>query len=126
MFVISASLHAPSLSTLRSSIIYSFNDIVYRFNWWRLLTSKIAFLDVKDLVCCSLLFHFFRVFERRYGSRKYAVSNEFHSAKSFLTYFYPQSYLLSNLVVSSLLEVGIVYSLRYFGDVSINVLPSGP
>jgi hypothetical protein len=45
----------------------------YYFQVWRLITSKVAFLDTKDLICGALLIYYFRIFERKYGSTKFAV-----------------------------------------------------
>ena len=44
------------------------------FQYWRLLTSKMAFLDIKDIALCAMLIYNFRFLERRFGSRKYVVS----------------------------------------------------
>ena len=44
------------------------------FQIWRLITAKLAFLDLKDLFLCSVLLYYFRIFERRFGSRKFVVS----------------------------------------------------
>jgi len=38
------------------------------------ITSKLAFLDLKDLFVCSVLIYYFRMFEKRFGSRKFCVS----------------------------------------------------
>ena len=44
------------------------------FQFWKVFAAKVAFLDIKDLFVCSLLLYYFRVFERRFGSRKFCVS----------------------------------------------------
>jgi hypothetical protein len=41
---------------------------------WRLICGRIICLDLKDAFCSGLLIYNFRIFERRYGSRKFAVS----------------------------------------------------
>lgn len=41
---------------------------------WRLLCGRLVCLDVKDAFCSSLLIYNFRIFERRFGTRKFAVS----------------------------------------------------
>lgn len=41
---------------------------------WRLFCGRLVCLDVKDAFCSSLLIYNFRVFERRFGTRKFAVS----------------------------------------------------
>jgi hypothetical protein len=38
-----------------------------------LLTSRLAFLDLKDVALCTMLIYNFRFLERRFGSRKYVV-----------------------------------------------------
>ena len=54
---------------------------------WRLLTSKLAFMDTKDAIIAGALIYHFRVFERRFGSKKFT------------------SVLLSTLFISTLVEV---------------------
>jgi hypothetical protein len=63
---------------------------------------------MKDMFCGCLLLYYFRVFERRFGSRKFA------------------SYLMVNCVVATFLELSTVYFLRSFNGVTIDTLPSGP
>lgn len=41
---------------------------------WRLLCGRLVCLDVKDSFCSGMLIYNFRIFERRFGSRKFAVS----------------------------------------------------
>lgn len=41
---------------------------------WRFLWGRLVCLDVKDAFCSSLLIYNFRIFERRFGTRKFAVS----------------------------------------------------
>lgn len=41
---------------------------------WRFLCGRLVCLDVKDAFCSSLLIYNFRIFERRFGTRKFAVS----------------------------------------------------
>lgn len=108
MFVTTCALHAPVFNHMRSAAIYSFQDIINHRNWWRLFTSKLVFLDIKDLICSCLLLYYFRVFERRMGSRRYA------------------SHLLSSLILSSILEVGLIFSIEWYTGVVVNFLPSGP
>lgn len=43
---------------------------------WSLLFGRLVCLDVKDSFCSALLIYNFRIFERRFGSRKFAVSTE--------------------------------------------------
>ncbi|PVD18531.1 hypothetical protein C0Q70_21080 [Pomacea canaliculata] len=75
--------------------------------FWRLLTSKIAFLDVKDIALCSMLIYNFRFLERRFGSRKFV------------------SYLIATSVLSTALELAVLVICHQF-DVSFGTMPSGP
>ncbi|KAG7279920.1 hypothetical protein CRUP_021553 [Coryphaenoides rupestris] len=40
---------------------------------WRWACGRLVCLDLKDTFCCSLLIYNFRIFERRFGTRKFAV-----------------------------------------------------
>ncbi|XP_060073044.1 ubiquitin-associated domain-containing protein 2-like [Ylistrum balloti] len=91
----------------RHLFLYSQAAIVERHQFWRLLTSKLAYLDIKDLFVCSLLIYYFRVFERRYGSHKFA------------------SYMLATFVVGTGLEMAAAFFLRWLGF-KYELLPSGP
>ena len=53
-------------------IIDYFADSLNKGEIWRLWTSKCAFLDTKDAIFCMILLYQFRIFERRFGSRKFA------------------------------------------------------
>lgn len=44
------------------------------FQIWRFLLCRCTFLDPRDALCAAILIYHFRIFERRYGSLKYAVS----------------------------------------------------
>ncbi|KAK3589938.1 hypothetical protein CHS0354_034958 [Potamilus streckersoni] len=86
--------------------VYNHSDVFSRFQIWRIFTSKLAFLDLKDLFICSLLIYYFRVFERRFGSRKYA------------------SYLLANCTLSTALEYLVIFICRTW-EISLRPFPSG-
>ena len=45
-----------------------------RVQVWRFFCGRLVCLDVKDAFCSSLLIYNFRIFERRFGTRKFAVS----------------------------------------------------
>lgn len=47
-------------------------DVVNKGEWWRLWSSKLVFLDTKDAVLALILCYKFRLFERRWGSRRFA------------------------------------------------------
>ncbi|ESP04824.1 hypothetical protein LOTGIDRAFT_109671, partial [Lottia gigantea] len=91
----------------RQYFIYTSDQIFQKQQLWRLITSKLVFLDVKDLFICSLLIYYFRIFERRFGSRKYA------------------SYLLSTGFLATLLELLCLYVCQLL-ETDITSLPSGP
>lgn len=107
VFLTSCALNTPILAQVRHYIVYDVSDIVDKGEFWRLVTSKVCFLDTKDLVCGSLLIYYFRIFERRYGSRKFA------------------SFLLAASAVATLLEFASIYTLRHF-EVPLSAFPSGP
>lgn len=48
--------------------------LVSHLQVWRFLCGRLVCLDVKDAFCSSLLIYNFRIFERRFGTRKFAVS----------------------------------------------------
>uniref|UniRef100_A0A8P0PB90 UBA domain containing 2 n=1 Tax=Canis lupus familiaris TaxID=9615 RepID=A0A8P0PB90_CANLF len=75
---------------------------------WRLICGRIICLDLKDTFCSSLLIYNFRIFERRYGSRKFA------------------SFLLGSWVLSALVDLILVEAMWYFfGIATAGNLPSG-
>ncbi|XP_042661790.1 ubiquitin-associated domain-containing protein 2 isoform X2 [Tyto alba] len=51
---------------------YNLQAIKEDFQIWRLLCGRTICLDLKDTFCSSLLIYNFRIFERRYGSRKFS------------------------------------------------------
>ncbi|XP_054168501.1 ubiquitin-associated domain-containing protein 2-like [Oppia nitens] len=104
----SSALNVPIVYSYRHLFICNINDIVFRHKLWQILISKICMPDVKDLVCGSLLLYYLRVFERRYGSNKYA------------------SYLLSCFTVSLFLEISMVFTLNAFNIIKNPNLMSGP
>ncbi|CAH8503679.1 unnamed protein product [Schistosoma curassoni] len=53
---------------------YNLDDIFENGSIWRLALCQLPFLSTKDLVCGGLLLYYFRIFERRYGSRKFLAS----------------------------------------------------
>ena len=77
---------------------------------WRLFTSRAAFLDTKDLICGALLIYYFRIFERRLGSAKFA------------------SQLLACSLLSLLIEIVTVLLIQSvgFGVYHNGHLPPGP
>ncbi|XP_067143588.1 ubiquitin-associated domain-containing protein 2-like isoform X1 [Centruroides vittatus] len=107
MFLTSCALNVPLLAHVKQYVIYSIPNIFEQYEVWRIITSKLTFLDTKDLVCGTLLIYYFRIFERRYGSHKFC------------------SYLLAVCTVATVLELTTVYALRQL-DIYISYLPTGP
>ncbi|XP_052520390.1 ubiquitin-associated domain-containing protein 2 isoform X3 [Tympanuchus pallidicinctus] len=52
--------------------VYNLQAIKEDFQIWRLVCGRVICLDLKDTFCSSLLIYNFRIFERRYGSRKFS------------------------------------------------------
>lgn len=71
------------------------------------LASRFVYLDPKDILCSSILFYQFRIFERRYGSAKF------------------MNYILGTLSLSMLFELLAICILEFF-DVHIGFMPTGP
>uniref|UniRef100_A0ABI7Z1F9 UBA domain-containing protein n=1 Tax=Felis catus TaxID=9685 RepID=A0ABI7Z1F9_FELCA len=87
---------------------YDLQAIKDDFQIWRLICGRIICLDLKDTFCSSLLIYNFRIFERRYGSRKFA------------------SFLLGSWVLSALVDFILVEAVWYsFGIAAAGNLPSG-
>ncbi|XP_076401713.1 ubiquitin-associated domain-containing protein 2 isoform X4 [Peromyscus maniculatus bairdii] len=87
---------------------YDLHAVKSDFQVWRLICGRIVCLDLKDTFCSSLLIYNFRIFERRYGSRKFA------------------SFLLGSWVLSALFDLILVEAVQYLVGVTVaNNLPSG-
>ncbi|XP_037656570.1 ubiquitin-associated domain-containing protein 2 isoform X3 [Choloepus didactylus] len=87
---------------------YDLQAVKNDFQIWRLMCGRIICLDLKDTFCSSLLIYNFRIFERRYGSRKFA------------------SFLLGSWVLSALFDFILVEAMQYsFGIAAASNLPSG-
>ncbi|XP_045884222.1 ubiquitin-associated domain-containing protein 2 isoform X2 [Meles meles] len=88
--------------------VYDLQAVKDDFQIWRLICGRIICLDLKDTFCSSLLIYNFRIFERRYGSRKFA------------------SFLLGSWVLSVLVDFILVEAVWYFfGIAAAGNLPSG-
>ncbi|UYV70177.1 UBAC2 [Cordylochernes scorpioides] len=108
VFLTSCALNVPLFSHVKHYMTYSVSAIFQQYEIWRLLTARITFLDTKHLICGSLLIYYFRIFERRYGSHKFA------------------SYLLAVFTVATFLEMATVCALSRADILHISHLPSGP
>ncbi|XP_023594287.1 ubiquitin-associated domain-containing protein 2 isoform X2 [Trichechus manatus latirostris] len=88
--------------------LYDLQAVKDDFQIWRLICGRIICLDLKDTFCSSLLIYNFRIFERRFGSRKFA------------------SFLLGSWVLSAFFDFILVEALQYsFGITTASNLPSG-
>ncbi|ELU15058.1 hypothetical protein CAPTEDRAFT_221027 [Capitella teleta] len=76
-------------------------------NVTKFLLSKLVFLDPKDIFCAGILLYHFRIFERRFGSRKFA------------------SYLFTSFTLSLLIEAIFLYFSPLL-SISLDPMPSGP
>ncbi|TRY75902.1 hypothetical protein TCAL_00675 [Tigriopus californicus] len=65
-------MQIPMLGGLQKYFICRFPDVVNKGEWWRLASSKLVCLDTKDAVLALILCYKFRLFERRWGSRRFA------------------------------------------------------
>ncbi|XP_077352174.1 ubiquitin-associated domain-containing protein 2 isoform X2 [Festucalex cinctus] len=74
---------------------------------WRLLCGRLVCLDVKDSFCSGMLIYNFRIFERRFGSRKFA------------------SFLLGTWCVSALLDLLLAQAFFYLFHYEVEELPAG-
>uniref|UniRef100_A0A2P2I653 Ubiquitin-associated domain-containing protein 2-like n=1 Tax=Hirondellea gigas TaxID=1518452 RepID=A0A2P2I653_9CRUS len=110
LFLTCTSLNVPLFAHLRRYLICKLPEVISRGEIWRILFAKLSFVDMKDLVVGFLLMYYFRIFERRYGSHKFA------------------SYLMANQCITTLLEVVTVLVLHYFRWDLYNGghLPPGP
>ncbi|XP_041115190.1 ubiquitin-associated domain-containing protein 2-like isoform X1 [Polyodon spathula] len=102
-----AFLLAVPFSQYKSLFMYNLQKIKQEFQIWRLICGRFICLDLTHAFCSCLLIYNFRIFERRYGSRKFA------------------SFLLCSWVFSALFDTLLVEALHYACDVKVDVLPSG-
>ncbi|XP_037007586.2 ubiquitin-associated domain-containing protein 2 [Artibeus jamaicensis] len=104
----SLSLLLALLPHCQRFFLYDLQAVKDDFQIWRLICGRIICLDLKDTFCSSLLIYNFRIFERRYGSRKFA------------------SFLLGSWVLSALMDFILVETAWYcFGISASRNLPSG-
>ncbi|XP_050806447.1 ubiquitin-associated domain-containing protein 2 isoform X2 [Gopherus flavomarginatus] len=86
---------------------YNLQAVKEDFQIWRLVFGRTICLDLKDTFCSSLLIYNFRIFERRYGSRKFS------------------SFLLGCWMLSALFDLLFVEVVQYAFGITISSLPSG-
>ncbi|XP_076838739.1 ubiquitin-associated domain-containing protein 2 [Brachyhypopomus gauderio] len=87
--------------------VYSLQAVRQHKQVWRLICGRLICLDVKDAFCSALLVYNFRVFERRFGSRKFA------------------SFLFGVWVLSGLLDFLLAEVLHFLFELRVDVLPAG-
>uniref|UniRef100_A0A1A8DUM2 UBA domain containing 2 n=1 Tax=Nothobranchius kadleci TaxID=1051664 RepID=A0A1A8DUM2_NOTKA len=74
---------------------------------WRLICGRLVCLDVKDSFCSSLLIYNFRIFERRFGTRKFA------------------SFLLGTWCLSALVDLLLAQAVLYLFDYEVEEVSAG-
>ncbi|KAJ8003399.1 hypothetical protein DPEC_G00147920 [Dallia pectoralis] len=88
-------------------LTYSLLAITEQHQVWRLVFGRFICLDLKDTFCSSLLIYNFRIFERRFGSRKFA------------------SFLFGTWVLTALVDFLLVKVLHFVFEYQVNELPAG-
>ncbi|XP_041726603.2 ubiquitin-associated domain-containing protein 2 isoform X2 [Coregonus clupeaformis] len=86
---------------------YSLQAITQQQQVWRLVCGRLICLDLKDTFCNSLLIYNFRIFERRFGSRKFA------------------SFLFGTWVLTALMDFLLAEAFHYLFDYQVAELPAG-
>jgi len=81
-------------------------QIVRNSKLWQILSSSVHFSSTRNLICGSFLLYTFRIFERRFGSKKYA------------------SYIFSTTVIAIGLQLTTISALKYFGH-DVGLPPPG-
>ncbi|KAG7467099.1 hypothetical protein MATL_G00149720 [Megalops atlanticus] len=91
----------------QSLFLYNLQAVRQEGQVWKLGCGRLFCLDLKDTFCSSLLIYNFRIFERRYGSRKFA------------------SFLFGTWVLSALVDVLLAEALNHVLHLKVDILPSG-
>ncbi|XP_032397542.1 ubiquitin-associated domain-containing protein 2 isoform X2 [Etheostoma spectabile] len=87
--------------------VYNLQAVTQQHQVWRLLCGRLVCLDIKDSFCSSLLIYNFRVFERRFGTRKFA------------------SFLLGTWCLSALMDFLLAQAFQFLFDYEVEELPAG-
>uniref|UniRef100_A0A3B5AK34 UBA domain containing 2 n=1 Tax=Stegastes partitus TaxID=144197 RepID=A0A3B5AK34_9TELE len=87
--------------------VYNLQAVTQQHQVWRLLCGRLVCLDVKDSFCSSLLIYNFRIFERRFGTRKFA------------------SFLLGTWCLSALIDFLLAQAFQFLFDYEVEELPAG-
>lgn len=96
-----------ALPQYQKLFVYSLQAVTRHRQLWRLLCGRLICLDVKDAFCSSLLIYNFRIFERRFGSRKFA------------------SFLFGTWVLSAFLDLLLAEAFHFLFELQVDVLPAG-
>ncbi|XP_071767796.2 ubiquitin-associated domain-containing protein 2 [Centroberyx gerrardi] len=87
--------------------IYNLQAITQQHQVWRWVCGRLICLDLKDTFCSSLLIYNFRIFERRFGTRKFA------------------SFLLGTWFLSALMDFLLAQAVHFLFDYELEELPAG-
>ncbi|XP_018925911.2 ubiquitin-associated domain-containing protein 2 isoform X2 [Cyprinus carpio] len=87
--------------------IYNLQAVRQGKQFWRLVSGRLICLDLKDTFCSSLLIYNFRIFERRFGSHKFA------------------SFLFGAWILSAFVDLLLIEALRFMFELKVDVLPAG-
>ncbi|XP_056291353.1 ubiquitin-associated domain-containing protein 2 [Pseudoliparis swirei] len=87
--------------------VYNLQAVAQQHQVWSLLCGRLVYLDVKDAFCSSLLIYNFRIFERRFGTRKFA------------------SFLLGTWCLSALMDFLLAQAFQFLFDYEVEELPAG-
>ncbi|XP_022658766.1 ubiquitin-associated domain-containing protein 2-like isoform X2 [Varroa destructor] len=98
-----------SLGVLRTACWLPIDVELLEYNLWRILTSKLCFLENRDLFSCAILIFYFRGVERRLGTGRFT------------------SLLLGHLILTCAVEWSMMSLLSFWlPDYLPSVVPSGP
>ncbi|XP_063068480.1 ubiquitin-associated domain-containing protein 2 [Engraulis encrasicolus] len=86
---------------------YNLDAITDDHQVWRIVCGRVICLDLKDTFCSGLLIYNFRIFERRFGSRKFA------------------SFLLGTWVLGAVVDFLLVQALHFLFELEVDMLPAG-
>jgi len=84
------------IAQFRQYLTCEISQILISPQIWRLILNRLTFIHSKDLLCSALVLYYFRVFERRMGSKKFA------------------SHLLGSSIIATLLEISVILILAQF------------
>ncbi|XP_077102972.1 ubiquitin-associated domain-containing protein 2 isoform X3 [Siphateles boraxobius] len=95
------------LPQYQDMFIYNLQAVRQGKQFWRLVSGRLICLDLKDTFCSSLLIYNFRIFERRFGSHKFA------------------SFLFGAWILSAFVDLLLTEALRFLFELQVDVLPAG-